>query len=138
MSVVDAVATSKARAVQCGLSEEVINGLASRGWDTYAGYAFSSSYVPGHSDDSAFKADVVMPLLGSATHVDVPKLRRLLFESYTLAVVEVQGRTSEPTDGDVHRKLPVEEKSARLDRLAKRLPGLRLDCKMEPSHHLID
>eukprot|EP00971_Amphidinium_carterae_P160910 3190400-Amphidinium_carterae.1 len=58
MSVVDAVATFKARAAQCGLSEKVINALASRGWDTYAGYAFSSSYVPGQSDDSTFKADV--------------------------------------------------------------------------------
>eukprot|EP00971_Amphidinium_carterae_P311309 6187461-Amphidinium_carterae.1 len=79
-----------------------------------------------------------MPLLGSATHVDVPQLRWFFLEGYTLAVVEVQGRTTEPTDGGVHRNIPVEEKSTRLDRLAKRLPGLRLDCGMEPSHYFID
>lgn len=40
--------------------------------------------APGTGDDSNFMAQVLRPLLGSATHVDVPKLRKLYFEAYTM------------------------------------------------------
>lgn len=38
----------------------------------------------GVGDDTAFRQKVLMPLLGSEDHIDVPKIRRLYFECYTL------------------------------------------------------
>eukprot|EP00971_Amphidinium_carterae_P335154 6470846-Amphidinium_carterae.1 len=102
----------KARALSCGLSEERIQAMCGRGWGTMATYAFSSPYVPGTQDETAFAKKVLIPLLGSIEHEDAPKLRRLVYEAYTTAALDSQARQSRNTD-DVPRKLPLQEKSAR-------------------------
>eukprot|EP00971_Amphidinium_carterae_P148177 2936959-Amphidinium_carterae.1 len=58
-----------------------------------ANFAFSSPYVvPGTPDESAFAKNVLVPLLGSSDHADAPKLRRLVYESYTTAALDSQAR----------------------------------------------
>eukprot|EP00971_Amphidinium_carterae_P133581 2645502-Amphidinium_carterae.4 len=59
-----------------------------------ANFAFSSPYVPGTQDKSAFAKNVLIPLLGSVDHVDAPKLRRLVCEAYTTAALDSQARQS--------------------------------------------
>eukprot|EP00971_Amphidinium_carterae_P206166 4091412-Amphidinium_carterae.1 len=128
--------------------------MCEKGWGTMANYAFSSPYVPGTQDESAFTRsahrtspgtqdesafakNVLIPLLGSVDHADAAKLRRLVYEAYTTAALDSQARQTRCTE-DVPRKLPLQEKTARQKQLASRLLGLRLDDEMEPAHLLID
>ncbi|CAL1146023.1 unnamed protein product [Cladocopium goreaui] len=71
------------------------------------------------------------------TNAETIALRRLFFESSTLAVNEFKQRserdeTAEPT------KMPVAERNARLEDQKKRLPGLHFSPETEPSHKLVD
>ena len=91
-SIVDSEAVFKARAQQIGLKEDVIEAMASKGWTTFATFSFSSTYVPGAPDDATFLSKVVGPLLGAEDHRDGPKLRRLVYESYTIMASEMRSR----------------------------------------------
>ena len=83
------------------LSELKLEGFANdfyvKGWDTMGAFAFSCAYSPGSSDDSAFITEVVVPILGDTNHRLKPQLKRLFFEAYTMAAIDVQKRCS-PTD----------------------------------------
>ena len=52
------------RVTELGL-EDVAAEFESRGWDTFAAFAFSSSYSPSASDDTPFRA-VIQEILGAA------------------------------------------------------------------------
>ena len=133
----DSVAVFKQRALQIGLKESAIEELQKKGWETLASLAFSSGHIPGQGNDEVFVDKVIVPILGDANHVDAAKLRRLHFEAYTATANEMRHKLDHTSD-DVPKKLPQAERSVRIRRLAARLPGLRLDGNMEPSHHLID
>ena len=113
MSLVDSAPVFKARCLSIGLAETVIDSLHDKGWDTHATFAFSCSYIPGSGDDAAFVTKVIEPLLGSADHADGAKLRRLHFESYTLAAAEMK-RKVESAEGQPPAKLPPTEVAERI------------------------
>ena len=133
----DSAAVFKQRALQIGLKEDAIEALQAKGWATFASLALSSAHIPGQSSDDVFVEKVIVPILGNPSHVDAAKLRRLHFEAYTATANEMRHKLDHASD-DVPKKLPQAERSVRIRRLASRLPGLRLDGNMEPSHHLID
>ena len=85
-----------------------------RGWRTMSTFAFASSWTPGVGDDAAFKEKVMIPLSGSEDHLDVPKIRKLHFECYTLVAAELRSKLdSAPDDSSKVRKLPVAERKSR-------------------------
>jgi hypothetical protein len=134
----DSEALFKARMDALNLPAAVQAAMVRLGYDTHAAYAYSSSYVPGQSDEAPFKA-VLQALLGDgyATAPEAPRLRRLFFESHTMAVMELRKKV-ERTDDDAPTRLPVEERSVRLARMKDRLPGLYITGVLEPSHRLVD
>ena len=136
-SIVDSVAVFKARVTQIGLPETVFEGMVNKGWSTFTTFSFSSTYVPGASDDSAFLDKVVVPLLGERDHKDTAKLRRLVYESYTLMAGELRSKADRSGE-DQPRKLPLAERAARHKKLVARLSGLPMEGAWEPSHHLVD
>jgi len=70
----------------------VLPQMESKGWDTMGTFAFSSSYSPGHATDEAFMAGVVDRLGLERESPLVPALRRLFFEAYTQAALEMRRR----------------------------------------------
>ena len=120
-----------------GLSDAQMTAVRGRGWSTMQGFSFSSGYNPSHADDTPFVNSVIIPILNDANHPDAWKLRQLFFESYTLAVAELK-RKVERTDDDPPRRLAVPEREARAARIALRLPGLKINEELEPSHRIVD
>ena len=137
MSVVHSETVFFQRAAQCGLSDEVVGKFKEKNWRTYAQFAFSSSYVPGQGNDQDFVDNVATPILGRGDHPDLPKIRYLHYEAYSLAAQEIRLRLEDKHD-DQPRKIPLPERASRVRRLSERLPGLRLDGSSEPAHLLVD
>ena len=103
MSVVDSEeAVFAARCSKVGLSDAAATALRSKGWGTYANFAFSTAVIPGQGDDSIFVRDVIVAILGREDHASAAALRRLHFESYTLTAAELK-RQTEATESDVPR-----------------------------------
>ena len=137
MSLLDSESVFQTRTAQFGISPDLLAEMKKRGWCTFASFAFSSTYSPGQSDEKPFVDGVLVPLLGSATHADAPKLRRLLFEAFAMTAADMKSRTERSSE-DTPRRFPQAERAARLKRLAQRLPGLKLTDHMKPSNHLVD
>ena len=111
-----------------------------RGWSTLSTFAFASSWAPGSGDDGAFITQVVTPILGRADHPDLPKLRKLYHEAYTVVAAELRQRlegTQEP-DGSKTRKLPAVERKTRWAHLRAAYGHLHINDQLEPAHHVVD
>ena len=101
-------------------------------------FAFSCSFSPGSSDDRMFINEVVIPLLGDAGAILKPQLRRLFFEAYTLAALDVQRRVAPSDEPECPKKLPAPERLSCLRAIKARLEGLAVEEQLEPSDALID
>ena len=76
---------------------EIYDKMVRFGWTTLGKYAFSSGYVPGQLDDSAFIKGVVERCGLTADDLRVSGLRRLFFEAYTTSVSELRRRATAAT-----------------------------------------
>ena len=80
MSLTDSEPNFRARAAALGLTDTEVDALCRNGVNTIAKYAFSSSYVPGNSDEAPF-VNAMTTALGSApTLGQLASLRRLFQE----------------------------------------------------------
>ena len=137
MSSLDSVAVFAKRLEELKLGA-YFNEFTALGWDSMGSFAFSCAFSPGQADDSSFINEVVVPLLTDPAHVLKPQLRRLFFEAYTLAALDVQRRASPTEDMEKPKKLPAPERLSRLRVLKARLKGLVIAEELEPSDALID
>lgn len=137
MTAIESKAVFQARAIAIGVDRPTLLLMEAQNWKTLASFGFSCSYVPGQTDDSTFKTDVLTVLFGAPVHPMAAALRRLYFESYTMAAAELKSKL-ERTGEDPPRKLPLPEREARFNRLASRLTGMKLVGPTEPSHALVD
>ena len=104
MSTIDSEAVFDARMQVVGLAALDQTRIRALGWTTHSTFAYSSSFTPGQQDEAPFIAAVVVPVLGDAGHVNAAKLRRLLFESYTLSVQDLRSQLERTAD-DPPRKI---------------------------------
>ena len=137
MALVDSEVVFKARCNEIGLAGTTFDELKRRGWNTFGNFAFSVSTNPGQVTDRDFETKIAAPVLGDAAHVDAPKLRRLLFESYTMTASELK-RKVDNNETDAPKKLPVQEVASRFASLQAKLDPIRIESVMEPSHQLIN
>ena len=137
MALVDSEVVFKARCDEIGITDATVQKLKARGWSTFGSFAFSVSTNPSQISDDDFEAKVVVPILVDADHVDASKLRRLLFESYTMTATELK-RKAESTESDTPKKLPSQEIAVRFNRLEAKLSPLKIESVMDPSHQLIN
>ncbi len=88
MAALDSEAVLLARMAELGL-EGLSEAMHARGWKTMASFAFSvpPSQQP---DDAQFRNDVILRLVADLDDPRVPAIRRLHFEAYTIAVVEMR------------------------------------------------
>ena len=95
MSALDSVAVFEQRAKELGVLDSELLIAKTNGWNTYAGFAFSCNYVPGAADDTSFRA-MCAAITGTGGSEPEPArltvLRRVFFESYTLAAAELKAK----------------------------------------------
>lgn len=137
MSGIDSEVVFQARCEAIGISAVTFNNLKNRGWATFGSYAFSVTTNPGQLTDADFDTKVAIPVLGAIAHPDAARLRRLLFESYTVTASELKRKT-ESSESDAPKKLPVQEVAARFTALEQKLAPLTIGSVLEPSHSLIN
>ena len=65
MAILDSSAVFVARIRQFGL-ESLLPAIQNNGWGTWGDFAFSTTWIPGTPDDSAFYSEVVHVLIGEA------------------------------------------------------------------------
>ncbi|CAE7749479.1 unnamed protein product [Symbiodinium sp. CCMP2592] len=111
------------RCLKVGLAEADIAKLKAQGITTLAKVAFCCSYTPGSGDDAE-----LIRALKDALGAD-PDLGQK--PSQMKAMVE-------QTDESAPRRLSVPERAERHNKIAKRLPGLDIRNRLEPSDSLVD
>ena len=130
-------AAFRARATEIGLPDDAIDRLKDGGVRSFGAYAFITSYQPGQADEAPLITALTDTMGRAPTNAETIALRRLFFESSTLAVNEFKQR-SERDETAEPSKMPIAERNARLEDQKKRLPGLHFSPETEPSHKLVD
>ena len=136
-SGLESTATFKARALEMGMDETLIDALKNGGISTFGTLAFISSYQPGQSDEQPL-LDALNVVLGRRPNpAETILLRRLWFESNALALSDLKQRT-ERVDTAEPTRLPIAERVARSRDQQARLTGVLFSPENEPSHKLVD
>ena len=142
MSVVDSAPVFEKRVGALGLGGALAK-FQEFGWNTYGAFAFAApTGAGGVVDNDIFMAVVVRPLLSLSDSAPPPPeaagLRRLFFESHTMALGELRARV-ERTDDSAPRRLPQVEREARRAALSARLaPAFVLEGDLEPATCVVD
>ena len=140
-SSLESSAVFEARAIELGVLPSELERMRSFVWNKFGGFAFACSYMPGTADYSAL-VRLARTLTDTPADGEVPLdrmsvIRRVFFESYTLASADVHARV-ERRDDDPPRRMAVQERAARHQAQQRRLLGLHLRGELEPSHYLVD
>ena len=136
----DSSAVFLERIVAIGLSPHATQ-FEALGWNTHGNFAYAASAPPGSAGGAdAFSAEIAGPLLGAdyGVHQDLAKIRRLHFESYTLAVADMNRMVNKTEDDDKPRTLPAPERALRMAALQEILGELEIDDNVEPADSLTD
>ena len=137
MSLTDSEPNFRSRCLALGLDEALVTTLVDSGINTISKYAFSSSYVPGMADETPF-TNAIQTAMGRAPTVgELASLRRLFHECYALTASELKAHAERVEDAPV-RKLAQPERADRLEKQQKRLTGIKIAGKLEPSDRLVD
>ena len=125
------------RCLKVGLDAADVDALKRSGITTLAKVAFMSAYTPGSGDDTplieAFEA-----ALGSPPNLGQKSaFRRLFHETFAVTTSEMKNLV-ERTEDTAPRKLSVPERAERFNAIVKKLPGLDIRNRTEPSDSLLD
>ena len=137
MSLTDSEPNFRARATSLGIANDILEALCVNGVNTLAKFAFSSSYIPGNSDEAPFVAAMHAAIGRDPTVGELATLRRLFHEAYGLTAAELRSSVERVEDMPV-KKLAQPERADRLKRQQTKLAGLRIEGKLEPSDRLCD
>ena len=137
MAGMDSEALFKARAIDIGIAEPLLQSFLDANITSFSRLAFISSYQPGQADDT--------PLVTAANRVagrdlepgEMAAVRHLFFEASAMAVAELKQRV-ERVDTAEPQRLPLAERVARLERQRERLQGISINIYSEPSYKLVD
>lgn len=137
MAGIDSAALFSERASAFGVQGPLLQLLKDGGYSTFGKLAFCSAYQPGSIDEKplmdAIEAAIGRPL----TPAEAPPVRRLYFEATTMVMADLKSRV-ERTESTEPRKLPMAERSNRLESQKTRLAGVCITEELEPSHQLVD
>ena len=104
-SELDSKAEFARRAQVLGVGDALLQSIKDAGLDTYGRFAFSVAYFPGQSDEQPL-VDLVTTLVGGPPTPDqMASVRRLFWESHTLALADLKQRSDHGSDS-VSKKLP--------------------------------
>ncbi len=136
-SSLDSTAVFRERVVTLGL-DCAWAAFSERGWTTFGAFAFASGANPNNADDDKWVREVLVPILGSPTHVLAQAVRRLYYECFVMAAADFKRRVTASSD-DAPARMANAEREDRRKRLAAKLDGgLELIGETDPSNELID
>lgn len=130
-------AVFRARGLQLGMTAAQVTQIDDAGFGTMGAFAFGSSFQPGQNDEAPLLAFFAVMFPGPPDLALIGRLRRLYYESHTVALSDMKSRI-ERTDEDKPRRLQLPERAQRTLEQRARLTALRLDGEYEPSFALID
>ena len=134
---VESIHVFKARALQIGLKQPVLDLFSAKGLASFGTFAWSCSYTPGGNDETPFVDMVTRTLTRAPTDEELSVLRRLFFESHAVSLQDMRTRIDKSSDAPPTKIQPA-EKAARYADQVVRLVGLQLKGPLEPSYQLID
>jgi hypothetical protein len=137
-SAADSVATFKKRASALGVAADIVTAFDTAGIATLGALAFAV-VPPGTAATDANVRDFIRGLLPARalTLQETVGLKRLVFESHTILVVQLKSE-HDPTADPSARKLPASERSARIEAQKLRLQGMELVGALEVGHSVYD
>ena len=138
-STLDSTAAFEDRAKAFGVESWLLDKLREQHLNTFGSFAFSVARNPQVQNDKPF-VDFMQALAETELEPNqMAVLRRLFFESHTLALADVRMRVeSSPDPTAASRRLPAAERLARQEAQQKRLGGVIFNPDTIPSNHLVD
>ena len=138
-STLESVAAFKDRARQIGVEDRYIDKFVSKNFAAFGRYAFAIVYSPQHTDETPL-INFLNELLEEQPSADqLACMRRLFFESHSMALTDVRLRVEGgPDPAAVSRKLATAERVARQQEQMTRLGGIVFTPETTPSTHLVD
>ena len=138
-STLDSTAAFEDRARAFGLEQWLLDKLKAQHLNTFGSFAFSVAHNPQVQNDKPF-VDFMQAIAETELEPrQLAVLRRLFFESHTLALADVRMRVeSSPDPMAASRRLPAAERLARQEAQQKRLGGVIFNPDTIPSNHLVD
>jgi hypothetical protein len=132
------VAAFKKRAAALGVTADLITAFDTAGVATLGALAFAV-VPPGTAATDGNVKDFVRGLLPgrSLTLQEVVALKRLVFGSHTILVVQLKAE-HDPMSDPSSRKLPASERAARIEAQKARLQGMELTGALEVGHVVYD
>ena len=125
------------RALELGIDQLEIDALDAAGINSYATYAYCSTYQPGQNDDTALIGFLTTTLGNAPSAASTTRFRRLFFEAHALSLEDLKSRADRSESSEA-RIIPLAEKMDRIRMQKQRLTGLSFTPQSEPSHSLID
>ena len=138
-STLDSSAAFEERARAFGIESWVITKFKERNLNTFGRFAFSFAFNPQSQNDRPFVEFCESMAESTLGQDQLAALRRLFFESHTLALADVRIRVeSSPDPASTSRKLPTAERLARQTAQQSRLGGLIFNPDTIPANQLVD
>jgi len=133
-STLESTAAFKERAKQIGVEDRYIDKFVAKNFAAFGRYAFAVVYSPQHTDETPL-LKFLNDLLDEQPSPDqLSCMRRLFFESYSMALTDVRQRVEgAPDPSAVTRKLATAEMVARQQEQQARLGGIVFIPETTPS-----
>ena len=138
-STLESEAAFKERASQIGIEDRFIEKFVEKEFATFGRYAFSVVYSPHHTDEAPLRNFLTDLLDEAPSGSQLACMRRLFFESHTMALTDARQRVeASPDPALATRKLATAERVARQKSQEERLGGLVFTPETTPANHLVD
>eukprot|EP00435_Cladocopium_sp_Y103_P057714 s379_g20.t1 len=134
---IDSKVAFQNRALELGVDQADVDALATAGINSYATYAYCSTYQPGQNDDAALIQFLTDALGAAPNAAATSRFRRLFFEAHALSLEDLKSRADRSESSEA-RVIPLAEKMDRIRLQKARLVGISFTAQTEPSHNLID
>eukprot|EP00435_Cladocopium_sp_Y103_P066370 s704_g28.t1 len=138
-STLESEAAFKERAGQIGVEDRYIAKFVEKKFASFGKYAFCTVYSPHQADDGPLKRFLAELLEEEPAADQMSCMRRLFFESHTMALTDARQRVeASPDPAMATKKLATAERVSRQREQETRLGGLVFTPETTPSNHLVD
>ena len=110
---IDSKVAFQNRALELGIEQLEVDVLDAAGINSYATYAYCSTYQPGQNDDTALIAFLTTTLGNAPTAASTTRFRRLFFEAHALSLEDLKPRADRSESSEA-RMIPLAEKMDRI------------------------
>ena len=136
-SLIDSEAHFSKRAGEVRLGDAALRTLRRLGLNSMGSLAYAHGQPGQPLDEASFTNWVQSTVNANVSLGDMSAIKRLLFESQTLALAALREQVVNP-DSAALKKVPEAERDRRMKHLRDTLIGVLIEGPMEPGHALLD